>query len=126
PTRFRAQDPQELGLLAQPKGLQLIEEEDPPARPSQKSRVVPVGPGEGPAHMPKELAVEKICGRGRAIVRDEWAVAEPREAMDGAGRELLAVPGLSREKDTDVAPGRQRDQVSHLHQVRTDAHDLRN
>src|SRR2546428_961742 len=64
------QDTQELGLLAQAKGLQLIEEEDPPAGPGQKSHVIPVSAGEGPAHVSKELAVEEIGGGGRANMRD--------------------------------------------------------
>src|SRR5262245_5869425 len=80
---------------------------------------------EGAAPMPEELALEQRILECGAIDGEERSVGTRALAMDRAGDELLAGPGLALDQDRDRRRGSTLHQAEHVGHPRAGADDLR-
>ncbi len=78
------QGPQQLGLRGQRHLADFIEKQRPALGQREKSLAVVAGVGEGPLHVPEQLALQQRIGQGRDVHRDERLLAAACYA--GAGR----------------------------------------
>src|SRR5262249_22299903 len=83
------QGPQQLRLPLRGQLADLVEKSGSAAGGLQAPRPVLRGAGEGPAHVPEELALQQVLGEGGAGYGDERADAALAPAMDGGREDVL-------------------------------------
>jgi hypothetical protein len=76
----------------------LVQEEGATRRLGDQALPLPVGAGEGPAHMAKEGIGEEVVIQAGGVQADQLP-GPATEAMDGLGDEFLAGAGLARDED---------------------------
>ena len=123
--RVRLTHPTDLALLERAEELRLdgerqlsnlVEKYGASVGRFERPDAIPVCPGEGAAHVPKELALDE-GRRDRAAVDDDERLVGTHSALDDLGRhELFADAALAVDEDVDVA-GRdlleQREELAH-------------
>src|SRR5690606_39557640 len=73
-------------------------------------------PGEGPAHVAEQLALDQALGQRSAVERDHRTATASAELVDRPRAQLLARAGLALEQDRDLAVGcalEDREQLAH-------------
>ena len=93
---------QELGLERPVQIPDLVEEDRAGVRGLELADLQLVRPGERPALVAEQLALEELARDGRAVDLDVWPRPPRRQGMDGSGDHVLARPRLSRDEDGHV------------------------
>ena len=89
---------EQLGLHAQGKLADLVEEERSPFGLLEPPFLLPVGAGEGAPLVAEELALQQRLGQGRAVDRDQRPVPGGVGVVDRLGDQFLARPRLTRDQ----------------------------
>ena len=112
------QDVEQLYLQRRGDFPYLVEEDGPPGGRLEAPDLVGHGAGEGAAHVPEQLRLEKRFGQGGAVELDERLVAARRQVVDGPGEKPLPGPALPEDQNGGVGVAHRLDQVEDLHQAR--------
>src|SRR5262249_2118664 len=70
-----------------------------------------IGARERTAHVPEELALEELLGKGRTVLRQEGLGRARAMRVDGAREQLLAGSALAGEEDRHRGARRARDEL---------------
>ncbi len=100
------------------------QEEGSTARFDEKSGPRNPRVGEGAADMPKKFALEQVLRHGRAVDRNEGAIASPTGGMDRFGHELLARTAFARNEDVRLRIGDAIDKAAHFRHCGAATHEL--
>ncbi len=103
---------EELRLQVEGQLAELVEEQRPSVRGLEEPGPAAHRPGEGPAHVPEELAREHLPGEPRAVHRDQRPRA-PAAGVQRLGDELLPGARLPRDEDREPLPRHQADGTTH-------------
>lgn len=101
----RLQDPQEPRLELERELTELVEEESAAVRSLEEPRFVGGGAGERAFDVPEELALDELCGQGAGVDGDERRARAGALIVDGAGDQLFAGAGFSRDQRAQRAFG---------------------
>src|SRR5690606_4402104 len=100
---------EELALHVDREIADLVEKEGAPVRELDLARHPAVGPGECPALVAEELALDELEREGRAIYRHERPSLPRGVDVDGSGEEPFAGPRFAAEQHRGVRLRGQRD-----------------
>ena len=116
------QDPQELGLDGERRVADLVEEDRAAVRELELAEPR-LDARRDAALDAEELALEEALGDGRAVEREEGALAARRARVQKLRRELLAGAALARDEDVDARRGRPGDELLGAPHRRRVAHE---
>ena len=106
------EDAQKLGLQGKRQIRDLVEQQRPAVGAAKVTGAGPIGPGEGSAAIPEQLALGQAFRERRAVDGDQRSRA-PAPTMEGPGDHLLAAAGLALEHDGKVAHRRLAQRIEH-------------
>src|ERR1051326_1547838 len=107
-----------LGLIGRRQRVNFVKKERAAISQGGQALLVRMGVSISAAAMAKQLVLRKMLGQRAAVERDKWAVAAPAQGMDGMGKQLLARPGLTGDKDRSVTLAEQQRLLHRLKKLR--------
>src|SRR5262245_56835602 len=110
---------EELALERRMQVADLVEKDSPVVGRLELADLELVGPGERPALVTEQLALEQFAGHSGAVDLDEGAALAGAEMMDRARDQILSRPGFPGDQHRHVCASGERDRLSDLEHLRT-------
>ena len=118
------QGPQQLGLRGQRHLADFVEKQRPALGQREKSLAVAAGVGEGPLHVPEQLALQQRIGQRRDVHRDERLFPPLAMLVQAPGNHLLARAAFAHDQHRGLGIGDLRQLVVQLEHGRALAQDV--
>ena len=99
------QDAQQLGLQLQREVPHLVQEDGPAVGQLELPLLVADGAGEGPLHVPEQLAFQEVPRDGGTVDGDKGSGAARTPRVDGARHQFLAGAGFAGDEDGRLGVG---------------------